>query len=231
MAQVPHTVPSPPVLVQSPAGAGPAAYRLAVLLVLMLCAAPALAHKLNVFAAAEGARIEGSAYFVGGAKASGARILVTDAAGSVLAELEPAADGSFSYQASAPVEHRIIAETGDGHRAEWRVTGEELAGGFHSGHMEVPQAAAAERGAADATEAITGPVGGEMPVDQPEVLAPDIAAAIERAVARQVRPLREELLATRDALRLQDILGGIGYIFGLAGLALWWRSRQPTDRG
>jgi nickel transport protein len=63
------------------------------------------------------------------------------------------------------------------------------------------------------------------------VLAPEIAAAIERAVARQVRPLREELLATRDALRLQDILGGIGYIFGLAGLALWWRSRQPTDRG
>ena len=230
MAQVPDTVPSPPVLVQSPAGAGPAAHRLAVLLALLLGAAPALAHKLNVFAAAEGARIDGSAYFVGGAKASGARILVADAAGSVLAELEPAADGSFSYQASAPVEHRIIAETGDGHRAEWRVTAEELAGSFPLRTTDVQQAAA-ERGATDATEAITGPVGGETPVDPPELLAPEIAAAIERAVARQVRPLREELLATRDALRLQDILGGIGYIFGLAGLVLWWNSRQPTDRG
>jgi nickel transport protein len=201
-----------------------------VLLALLLGAAPALAHKLNVFAAADGAGIEGSAYFVGGAKAFGARILVTDATGSVLAELEPAADGSFSYQASAPVDHRIIAETGDGHRAEWRVTAEELAGGFPSRTTDVQQAAA-ERGAAEATEAAKGPVGGEVPDSKPEVLAPDIAAAIERAVARQVRPLREELLATRDALRLQDILGGIGYIFGLAGLALWWRSRQPTDRG
>jgi nickel transport protein len=200
-----------------------------VLLALLLSAAPALAHKLNVFAAAEGARIEGSAYFAGGGKATGARILVTDAAGAVLAELEPAADGSFSYRASAPVEHRIIAETGDGHRAEWRVAAEELAGGFHSLSMDAQQAPVG-RGEAETTEATTGPGDGEAPVSQSEVLAPEIAAAIERAVARQVRPLREELLATRDALRLQDILGGIGYIFGLAGLAFWWRSRQPTDR-
>ena len=53
--------------------------------------------------------------------------------------------------------------------------------------------------------------------------------AVEAAVARQIRPLREELLATRDALRLQDILGGLGYIFGLTGLALWWRSRRTRE--
>jgi nickel transport protein len=49
---------------------------------------------------------------------------------------------------------------------------------------------------------------------------------VERAVARQIRPLREALEAERSRARLHDILGGLGYIAGLAGLALWWRSRK-----
>jgi nickel transport protein len=49
---------------------------------------------------------------------------------------------------------------------------------------------------------------------------------VEQAVARQVRPLREQLIAHQDRIRLQDLLGGIGYILGLAGLVLWWRSRS-----
>jgi nickel transport protein len=54
---------------------------------------------------------------------------------------------------------------------------------------------------------------------------PDLELMVEQAVARQVRPLREQLIAHQDRIRLQDLLGGIGYILGLAGLALWWRSR------
>jgi nickel transport protein len=53
-----------------------------------------------------------------------------------------------------------------------------------------------------------------------------MAAAIERAVARQVRPLREDALAAREAVQFRDVLGGIGYILGLAGLGLWWRCRR-----
>jgi nickel transport protein len=66
----------------------------------------------------------------------------------------------------------------------------------------------------------------EVSVGREEGLDPALEAAIERAVARQVRPLREEVAAARDAARLQDILGGIGYLFGLTGLALWWRGRR-----
>jgi nickel transport protein len=54
---------------------------------------------------------------------------------------------------------------------------------------------------------------------------PDLEFMVEQAVARQVKPLREQLTAHQERIRLQDLLGGIGYILGLAGLALWWRSR------
>jgi nickel transport protein len=59
-------------------------------------------------------------------------------------------------------------------------------------------------------------------------LDPALEAAIERAVARQIRPLREQLIAAEDRIRLQDILGGIGFIMGLTGLALWLTSRRRS---
>ncbi|QVK22833.1 hypothetical protein KHX94_16775 [Shewanella dokdonensis] len=49
---------------------------------------------------------------------------------------------------------------------------------------------------------------------------------VQTAVAREVGPLRMELQRYADRLRLSDLLGGIGFIFGLTGGALWWRSRK-----
>ncbi len=54
---------------------------------------------------------------------------------------------------------------------------------------------------------------------------------IAEAVASQVRPLREQLNDYQDQVRFRDIVGGIGYIFGLAGITLWLRAaRRPRGR-
>jgi nickel transport protein len=119
------------------------------------------------------------------------------------------------------VDHVIVAETGDGHRAEWRVSAAELVGSFP---------AAAEPAVGSATAKAAAPPSGPSPMVSTAGIAardPALMSAIESAVSRQLRPLREQLIAMRDRTRLQDILGGIGYIFGLTGLALWWRSRRP----
>lgn len=47
-----------------------------------------------------------------------------------------------------------------------------------------------------------------------------------RVVAETSGPLREALAACEERLRLRDILGGLGYIAGLAGLGLWWGGRR-----
>jgi nickel transport protein len=200
-------------------------------LVLLLGSAPVVAHKLKVFATAEGKSISGRAYFAGGAPAKGARVLITSATGELLAELQPDADGRFTYLASAPLEHRVSAETADGHRAEWRIPAEVLAGGF--GLASPPPAPAVRDNTSTPPQppmAEPAPAAGAPPATPGPPLT---RVELETALARQLRPLREELLATREALRLQDILGGIGTIFGLTGLALWWRCRRrpPADQG
>jgi nickel transport protein len=185
----------------------------------------ALAHKLQVFAFSEGAHIDGSTYFAGGGAASGARIEVRDATGLLLAELTPDEEGKFAYEAQAPIDHRILAVTSDGHQAEWRVSADELCGGFVAATR--PGGSVETRsGAPDAVNAEMRRAVSPSPVDA--ALDPAIEAAIERAVARQIRPLREQLVAAEDALRLRDILGGLGYILGLTGLALWWRARKAS---
>jgi nickel transport protein len=52
------------------------------------------------------------------------------------------------------------------------------------------------------------------------------AGELEAIVARQLEPLREQLAAAEERVRLRDILGGLGYVVGLAGLAAWISSRR-----
>ncbi|MFO1070287.1 MAG: hypothetical protein U1E14_17365 [Geminicoccaceae bacterium] len=73
-------------------------------------------------------------------------------------------------------------------------------------------------------------VGGAPPLSaaEPSSGAPVTvgAAELEAIVARQLEPLREQLAAAEERVRLRDILGGIGYVVGIAGLAAWFTSRR-----
>ncbi|MCK7576205.1 MAG: carboxypeptidase-like regulatory domain-containing protein [Chromatiales bacterium] len=204
-------------------------------LLLALMSQPALAHKLKVFAQTEGDWIRGRAYFVGGAGASGARVEIQDSEGRVLAELTPADDGSFAYRALAPVEHRLVARTGDGHRARWTIAAETLQGAF----LE-PIAATSDPG--DGSErplvqaqpltavAPTPTASFDQASTDSRTADPALIGAIEQALARQTQPLAERLNALEERIRFQDVLGGIGYILGLTGLTLWWRCRRTGER-
>lgn len=209
-----------------------------VLLVLLLALAPpALAHGLYLFAGADGRTIEGRVYYAGGRPAAQAEVSVRGADGTPLAALEPDGDGAFSYQARAPEDHLLVAETADGHRAQWPVSAAELAPGFVDRSADrsssamasapatsSPPVSAAEDDAASkrAPEAACAEAAGQPSAAWDEAA---LIAALERAVARQVRPLREELAEARSRAALRDLLGGLGYLFGLAGIGLWWRVR------
>jgi nickel transport protein len=199
-----------------------------VLLLSCLFTAPqVLAHKLKVFATAEGAHIQGSVYFAGGGAASGAHIEVRDAQGQFLTTLTPDPKGGFAYTAKAPIEHVLVALSADGHKAEWTVRAAELAAGFPAAALIPP---VEEKPAA--SQDVVPPLAAVQGVE-PVRLDPASLAAIEALVARQIRPLREELHAAEDRATLHDILGGVGTIFGIAGFTLWWdnRRRNPKTGG
>jgi nickel transport protein len=193
--------------------------RTLLLLPLLLSCPPVQAHLFKVFAYAEGAQIHGSAYFSGGRQAAGARITVSTADGRVLASLRSDDKGEFAFQTDTRADHLIVADSGDGHVAKWTVTTAELG-------SDLP--------AAKEVSTLRHPLsatGVREPMNAPSGIFNDqLTALVERAVARQVGPLRAEVQRYAEHVRLGDILGGIGFIFGLAGLALWWRSRSTKSR-
>ena len=224
------------------------------LTMLLFFAAPAMAHKVNVFAVAENGVIRGEAYFAGGNKAQNSVVELKDAAGRVVAKATTGPDGTFSMPlASAPPGPLTVTlKAGDGHGNDYVLSSDEIAqaqrqspGKTQTG-LDVPQEQSqpVPGGAQAQTTAspVAKPAPASPPADQPATLglstptsAPAfdesrLAALVEKAAAKAVEeriaPLRLELVklaAREDSTRLQDIVGGIGWIAGLIGIAAWFK--------
>jgi nickel transport protein len=180
----------------------------------LLLATPAHAHKLKVFAAVDGDAISGYAYFFGGGRAVNSRVVVSQPNGQPVAELTTDAEGVFRFEVKQHVDYRISVDGGDGHIASVTV-----------GATELPQRLVMPDGA----EIALKPKDAETiapPVPDHSIAPPDLATLVESAVAHQVRPLREQIDAANDRVWLHDVLGGLGYIIGMAGLAYGLMSRR-----
>ncbi len=184
-------------------------------------ASPAHAHKLKVFATTVGERIEGTVYFVGGGPAGGARILVESANGTLIEALNASDAGTFTITAKVRTDYVIRTDSADGHSARTAIPASLL-----PASLPLP---APEPGmtAPEVPEA-------RSPAPSQEGAPLDTAvlqAAVAQVVAQQVAPLREQLSAYEDQVRLRDVLGGLGYILGLAGLFAWLRARRSMGGG
>ncbi|MCF8066504.1 MAG: hypothetical protein K9K36_14740, partial [Desulfarculaceae bacterium] len=98
-----------------------------------------------------------------------------------------------------------------------------------AGHRATFELKAADLGvAAPAPKASPAPAAAE-PVAQAVAINQDLAPQIKKAVAQAVAPLRAQLaeMALRsNEVSLRDIIGGLGWIVGLLGLAAYFKARK-----
>jgi nickel transport protein len=176
---------------------------LGALALVVLAAAPAEAHRLRVFATVEGGMIEGYAFFVGGGRPDDADVRFVRA-GEVVHATTTDAEGAFAWRPVEPGPITVVVDPGGGHSAEVTLGAERFA-----------TAPAGDAAPAPASQA-----------PSPDPLDPAIEAAIEAAVARQIRPLLDAQVEAQSRIRFNDVMGGVGMIVGLAGVALWARTRR-----
>lgn len=176
---------------------------------------PADAHRLRLFATVEEGALSGYAFFVGGGRPQGAEIVVTTLQGDEAARLRADDEGRFSWKPPAPGTFHIVVSTGDGHVGEATVDRARFGGDAPEGDDRRAPAAAA------------------LEASQPDdaALARLIEQKVDAAVARQLRPLLEAYGAAESRLRFNDVMGGIGMIIGLAGIALWAAARRRRSAG
>lgn len=196
----------------------------AVWVLLAVFARSAEAHKINVFAYAEGQTIHGEAYARGGEAIRDAKIEVFDPADSMkkLGETVTDDDGNFTFEARHRSDHRFVLSTADGHEAEFTVKADEL-----------PPTLPAS-GGAPAPQAETPPTEPLPAEPTPEVESTDNADSVQAEVdslTRQIVQLRREMQEFQQKLRFSDILGAIGYIVGVMGLSFYFLGVKKKREG
>jgi nickel transport protein len=200
-------------------------------------ATSAHAHKVFVFASAEGDIIKGQAYFPGGGKAQNCKIEVFGADGRKLGETSTDTQGEFSFQAKFRTDHKFVVNTGEGHVASYLLSAEELPESLPTpGKSEAAARGNTASGGSGSAERKGTSSGASSESIPPKLLSPvsesetELMNMVERVVSRQVRPLREQLSSYEEKVRMHDILGGIGYIVGLMGIVLYLRASTRKNR-
>ena len=94
-----------------------------------LMSSQALAHKLSVFAYAEGDQVYVEGYFADGKKAQNSKVEVFNPAGQLLNEGITGDEGEYRFTVAKPEDLRIVLNAGMGHRGEYLLPANELGDG------------------------------------------------------------------------------------------------------
>jgi nickel transport protein len=195
-----------------------------LILALGVIPTPALAHRVLVYAYAEGNVIHTESKFVPDTPVRQGKILVQDKkTGKVLLTGRTDNQGKFSFKipsaaAAQKMDLLIVAEASMGHRGQWLLKADS----YLSGATPKKAAAPAVRAPAPASTPVTP--GTKAAVDQQAV-----EAALNKALERQLAPIKEMLTElTIHRTTPTDIIGGIGYILGLFGLWAYFQSKRKN---
>ena len=166
------------------------------------------AHKVYIYAWVDGDRVFTESFFPDGRKAVHSQIEVFDEHGNKLLTGKTDSQGMFSFPLPPKKELKIVLRYPGGHRAEFdlKVEEEPVREGGHGGmHTEnhLPGA--------------RGPCIGEE----------EIRVLVEEVLDEKLKPIKERLSVSQGrGPGITEILGGIGYIIGLMGVAIYFTHRK-----
>jgi nickel transport protein len=172
---------------------------------------PVLAHKVIIFAQVEGDTVFTESKFSGGRKATGAQVLVFDRVGKQLLEGKTDNKGEFSFRIPKLTDLRIVLNAGMGHKAEWRIPESEIkeAGGISEKNKD-------EKPSRSIDAALS---------------KEEIKELIDESLDRKLRPVVRMMTESQSkGPSITEIVGGIGYIFGLMGVAIYFKNRRNKRR-
>jgi len=195
-----------------------------LILALGFCATPALAHRVLIYAYAEGDTIFTESKFIPDTPVRQGKILVIDKkTDKVLLTGQTDDQGKFSFKIPAEavaqkMDLNIVVEAAMGHRGEWLLKANSYLPGA------TPAKAAAPAAPASAT---TPAAPGTKAVHLDRQMLEEV---LNKALERQLAPINEKVTElTIHRTTLPDIIGGIGYILGLCGLVAYFLSKRKIN--
>ncbi len=178
------------------------------------------AHKVQMFAYPEGDTVFVEGYFADGKKPKKSEVIVYDKGGKVLFNGVTDDEGKLSFKIPRKTDLRITLNAGMGHKAEYTLPASELGG---SGSKEGSKTEAIDQGASSEK----GQVSPVSQLDEAQIQA-IVEKAVEKSVGEAIKPLVRSFTEMTQKNSLTTIIGGIGYIMGLMGIAFYFKSRKGS---
>jgi nickel transport protein len=186
------------------------------------------AHGVNVFAWVEGNTVYVESKFSGGRKVNSGKIIVTDSQGAELLNGTTNDQGEFSFKIPKKTELKIVLLAGAGHRAEWVIPVSEIDRSDIKGEPLQAKTAKNEPPAPSKSKTKTDANENMQPLSG--LTEKDLQTVVEEAVEKKLKPVMKILAESKlHGPTAKDIFSGIGYIFGLVGIALYFKNRKKKN--
>ena len=173
----------------------------------------ALAHKVYIYAWLEGDTVYTESYFGAKKKVKQGLVRVFDLTGKKLLEGRTNEQGEFVFKPPSLIDLRIEIEAGMGHKGAFVLKAEESS--VHSGPETIHNVTGEDE------ELASGPISaGEE----------QIRMIVEQVLDARLKPVMRELVEIRKEKGpgFIEIIGGIGYILGIMGLILYFKTREKN---
>ncbi len=197
-----------------------------IFLIIMAINISVFAHKVIIFAYVEGDRVYTESYFSDGKKCVDSKIEVFDSQRNKLLEGLTDEEGKFSFEIPQEGDLKIVLTASMGHRAEYSILADELKEIAGSIKEELEEPVSSER----KDESSLGEIDKQKETVSPEISSLDLKELqllIEDAMDKKLEPIMREIKKSKtDKISLTEIIGGVGYIFGIFGIIAYFLSRK-----
>lgn len=202
-----------------------------VVLWLGISAGSASAHKAVIFAWVEGDTVFTQSKFSRGRQAVNSIVVVYDTDGNQLLDGKTDQNGEFSFKVPKKSALKVVLKASMGHLAEWTIPAKEiLAAVGNVGHS--PMENAPDEGSKETSEdsaTVKAKTTDSIPA-QVHLERQALQQMIDKSLDKKLAPITNMLAKSMDREPgITEILGGIGYILGLVGIALYVANRRRND--
>jgi len=182
-------------------------------LLLLMTASVVFAHKVNIFAYVEGNTVYTESYFSDGTKVKHGVVEVYDSQGTKLLEGKTDENGEFNFKPPKKDDLKIVLLASMGHKNTYTLSADEL-----------PDIIAAQK--PEKAEPKESKVKEVAPVDLDQ-----IKRIIDTSLDEKLKPIMRQLTkAQQREVSFTEVIGGIGYIFGIMGIILYFVSKKGVKK-
>ncbi|MCP3925004.1 MAG: hypothetical protein GY714_20700 [Desulfobacterales bacterium] len=174
--------------------------------IILICTQISYAHKITVFAWVEGNSIHIESKFNGGRKVNKGDVSAINKAGDIIHKGKTNSKGEYTFTIKEKSPLKIWVDAGNGHKGYWDITQGEFDGSDIEPSHNIE------------------PVQKNM-TSEKKYESNEIREIVDSVVSSRLKPIQRELALLRKSKEpgFQDIAGGVGYIFGLMGIFLYFK--------